>query len=386
MLSAFKDFISPLDTEVFYREYWEQKEAFIGSSDNARFQHYFKPTDFESVLTNRTLQWGQIQLANHNPAESWENLTNLPISYSTLKKAINQGDSIIINNLQSFWVPLARLCRSLERIFDFTVNANLYVTPPKSQGLSPHFDEQDVFVMQIAGEKTWNIYNNDYQLPLDINLEWLQQDHNHIKSRYALKPGDLLYIPRGVPHDAFSHDSTSIHITLAVSTVRWLGLINELLITAAENDIDLRKGIPIGFLNKDPNLLIHTLRERLERSLANMSVERVFERYADKLISRMYLFPRTSNLFSDDCAKPINLSSRVQQSETAYFFVQRSENSVTLKYPEGALTGPFEIEEAFQFISNNRDYCIGELPDSVDDETKVIIIERLVAENVLEIL
>ena len=38
------------------------------------------------------------------------------------------------------------------------VGANVYLTPPGTQGFAPHFDDVDVFLLQLEGRKHWRLY------------------------------------------------------------------------------------------------------------------------------------------------------------------------------------------------------------------------------------
>jgi ribosomal protein L16 Arg81 hydroxylase len=47
------------------------------------------------------------------------------------------------------------------RYFGCVVGSNVYYTPADSQGFAPHFDDVDVFVLQIEGKKHWKLYTPD---------------------------------------------------------------------------------------------------------------------------------------------------------------------------------------------------------------------------------
>jgi len=71
----------------------------------------------------------------------------------------------------------------------------------------------------------------------------------------VLEPGDLLYFPRGVIHQAVTQDENhSLHITVSTyQKTTWADLFEKMipqtLAAAAEEDVEFRKGLPIGYLN-----------------------------------------------------------------------------------------------------------------------------------------
>lgn len=56
---------------------------------------------------------------------------------------------------------------ALERQLGCLVGSNAYLTPASSQGLAPHYDDVELWVVQTAGTKKWRLYKNagGYQLP-----------------------------------------------------------------------------------------------------------------------------------------------------------------------------------------------------------------------------
>merc|ERR1719193_1484933 len=113
------------------------------------------------------------------------------------------------------------MCKSLRESF-YHVFAVLYLTPPDSQTAPVHNDDQDVFLMQIWGDKQWHLY--EAPQPLIFTEEMIGKSGPVTetlveKAQLTMKPGDLLYLPRGMPHEArTSKGSPSLHITVTMAT------------------------------------------------------------------------------------------------------------------------------------------------------------------------
>eukprot|EP00850_Spirogloea_muscicola_P016004 SM000127S26620 [mRNA] locus=s127:179954:183982:+ [translate_table: standard] len=117
------------------------------------------------------------------------------------------------------------------------VGANLYLTPEGSQGLEAHYDDHCVFVCQLAGQKQWKVYPAQVQLPRLYSVRSCPQVDNVHPCIFNLQPGDILYIPRGWPHEAFNvapkgkcnSSEPSLHVTFGVeveSPFQWEGLLH----------------------------------------------------------------------------------------------------------------------------------------------------------------
>ena len=147
--------------------------------------------------------------------------------------AINKGGfSLIINALEARWATVANFSRFIEQdVFPEHVSCNLYMTPkakpaqqrqheppPSSSGFESHWDWMDVIVMQISGEKLWSVAKTP-----KVQLSTKDQKHkptlqdmneylNYETGRYdefLLRPGDVLYIPRGFIHNASTVTTTA---------------------------------------------------------------------------------------------------------------------------------------------------------------------------------
>ena len=100
---------------------------------------------------------------------------------------------------------------------------NAYYTPRAAQGLPVHHDTHDVFVLQVSGEKRWLVYEPALELPLR-NQKYSAEMGGPGEPVHdlVLRPGDMLYLPRGWLHEALTSDSDSLHLTVGVNVVTWL--------------------------------------------------------------------------------------------------------------------------------------------------------------------
>lgn len=88
------------------------------------------------------------------------------------------------------------------------MNGCYLVTPPESQGLAPHWDDVDVFVLQMEGTKMWKLHErteseNQYPLTSSGDINFKDIDDAKLIMQCTLNPGDLLYFPRGTVEPFF---------------------------------------------------------------------------------------------------------------------------------------------------------------------------------------
>jgi hypothetical protein len=115
------------------------------------------------------------------------------------------------------------------------VQANAYVTPPQNQGFSNHYDVHDVFVLQIEGEKRWQIHAPVLPSPLrdqpwnDRRAAVAERARETPLIEAVLQPGDCLYLPRGFLHAATALGGVSTHLTIGVHSWTRFALAEQLL-------------------------------------------------------------------------------------------------------------------------------------------------------------
>ncbi|XP_010927052.2 uncharacterized protein [Elaeis guineensis] len=148
------------------------------------------------------------------------------------KEAFRDGYTIALRGMEFRSDKIAAIAEGLADLFGQpSVGANLYMTPPGSQGLAKHYDDHCVFVCQLFGCKQWIISPRPTSI-LPRLYDPIGSSHGPESSmcgsmQILLKEGDILYIPRGYPHEAHTvideyesgskaSNDFSLHLTLAV--------------------------------------------------------------------------------------------------------------------------------------------------------------------------
>ncbi|WP_321162912.1 cupin domain-containing protein, partial [Nostocoides jenkinsii] len=149
------------------------------------------------------------------------------LSDSKLLALFADGATLVLQGLHRTWAPISRFAGDLAAELGHPVQVNAYVTPAQNTGFSDHYDVHDVFVVQIAGTKTWRIRPPVLAHPLRTQ-PWenrkaaVQQAATRPPLiETTLQPGDTLYLPRGFIHAASARGEVSTHLTIGIHT--WTG-------------------------------------------------------------------------------------------------------------------------------------------------------------------
>ena len=159
------------------------------------------------------------------------------------------GASMVGNAVEEIDPTVGAVVDMLADRFAARAGANLYCSFQGVQAFASHYDNHEVFAVQCEGEKVWRIYRNRADAPLDPVLgdEAAQQRIDAAKgavlTEVRMRPGDLLYIPRGYFHDALASSAESLHLTFAVAPHSGRALFR-LLEDVALRDSAFRRYLP----------------------------------------------------------------------------------------------------------------------------------------------
>ena len=88
-------------------------------------------------------------------------------------------------------------------------------------GVGPHYDEYDVFLLQIEGKRQWRLGDFcDTNTPLQAHPQLRLLANMGVGSEWIVEPGDALYVPAKMAHDGVALD-TSITWSMGFRAPSW---------------------------------------------------------------------------------------------------------------------------------------------------------------------
>lgn len=229
--------LSPISTVDFFKDFWRKAPLFI--TEQHDFDEILTLQEIERYFSGPSLLYPYVRVVgNGNEVElaKYQIINNgsfVVLNKINLFNLLAEGNSLIIQAAQFQFPSLQSFVRELESELGFEINANVYITPRNARGFNPHYDTHEVLVLQIYGRKNWNIYHEiPFEAPIKGELTQQQREHylsTELVHRVELSAGNVLYIPRGVVHDAFCDTDVSIHVTLGLHPTLRLDLVKELV-------------------------------------------------------------------------------------------------------------------------------------------------------------
>jgi ribosomal protein L16 Arg81 hydroxylase len=378
--------LEPHSADEFFAERWEREPLVVTRDEPGRFDDLLSQADVERLVCSSGIRYPSFRLVRAGEKIALKDYTtDLPwrpdpltgtADVTRVLGEFEAGATIVLQALHHTWEPLARFCRSLEHVFEHPVQANAYFTPRDSQGLAVHHDTHDVFVLQVAGEKRWLVYEPAFPLPLK-------------KQRYrkelggpgppvhdvVLRPGDTLYMPRGWLHEAVTSATDSLHVTVGVNVYTWLDALKAALDECAD-DVDFRREAPGDGDMADE--LVARLQERL-------APDRVARRRRKRLVKsrRPILGGQLSQLRALD---GLAAGTLLERRDTVLADVESTDAGVTLSFEGRPLAFPAHLLSEIEFVAEAEEpFRPSDLPGELDDESRLVLVRRLVREGFLRI-
>ena len=379
--------IDPVEADRFFAEYWERKPLLVPRDEEGRFHDLLTIADVERRVTAGGLRHPAFRVVKEGATirlgDYAEDIPWAPTSFSGTAQAervaaqFEGGATIVLQALQHYHPPLAEFCRELERELGHTAQANAYYTPASAQGFKVHHDTHDVLCLQVEGEKRWLVYAPVLELPLKHQKYTAEMgDPGEPLMDVTMRAGDTLYLPRGWLHQAMTSDAPSLHLTVGVNVATWRDELREALDELAEEDVRFRQGV--GSEAVAPEGLFEALGERLRPEGVARRRRRAF--VEGRRAIREDLFDQLRALERLDVDTPL------MRRETVIADLDVGDGEAALSYEGRTLRFPARIAPEVEFmLDTDGEFAAADLPGRLDDESRLVLVRRLVREGFLRI-
>ena len=181
--------------DEFLQEYWQQKPLLIRQA----LPDYISPISPDE-LAGLALEEEVESLLVVGGGNNWS-LRHGPFTEQDFLELPKQDWTLLVQAVD-LWVPQVQQLLELFaflplwRLDDVMVS---FACPGGSVG--PHFDQYDVFLLQVAGTRRWQIGGQcDGSTPLKADCQIRMLESFSSREEWLLEPGDMLYLPPGIAH------------------------------------------------------------------------------------------------------------------------------------------------------------------------------------------
>lgn len=196
-------FASGMDANQFLEKYWQKKPLLIRGALNVdRFS--LSPEELAGLALEEDVE-GRLVLQAPNGALS---LVESPFATSDFTDLPTTGWTLLVQDVDKHLPELAAFLDHFDFIPSWRLDDLMISVAAPGGGVGPHVDQYDVFLCQVSGHRRWKLGTAGGHTELD-GTALRQIAPFRVAETVLLAPGDVLYLPPGIPHDGVAEDLCS---------------------------------------------------------------------------------------------------------------------------------------------------------------------------------
>lgn len=395
MRASFDDLLAPLDRAGFFGGYWERRHLFLHRGNPDAYGEIFALADIDRWLVAARPNPAHLLLIVP-PAASGQRAERKAlheVDTAQLYGAFQAGCTLVLEEVEKSWPAVAELAATVGEALSARVWVNSYLTPPDAQGVPVHPDVQDVLVLQVAGRKDWSIYEMAGESCRET-LTYRKQLRGPVAAamaepplleRATLEQGDLLYIPRGLPHKAAAPaGSPSLHLTVCIEPLCWLDLLKAAVEVASVEQSPLARSLPPGFVAdaRARDGMAESFARMLSLFQEHVSFERTLETVIKAQVAGAH-YPGDGHFAQLLRLSEVGAETWVERRTGLACLVERSPRSALISFAASQISGPLALAQAMEFVRDQLRFRVSQLPGGLSDEAKLVLVRRLIREGLL---
>lgn len=225
--------LSPLAVDEFLKNFWGQAFKHVPGHPD-KFAHLLPWHRLNEALEQHRLDFPRLRLTRDGqrlPPGSYISHGNsrqkrVPrLRYEKLTQELDRGATLVLDAVDELYESTRVLAEALELFFHERVQINAYASWKTSRGFDLHWDDHDVFILQVTGRKHWMVHGMTRAYPLAGDPKEPKPTEPPLWDQ-ILETGDLLYIPRGFWHVAYPLNEPTLHLTVGVHNRAGIDLLH----------------------------------------------------------------------------------------------------------------------------------------------------------------
>ena len=388
--------LAPTPMDAFKANHWDDAPLVIQGRGSSIYDGLLSIDEIDALIHQRSPGHPAFRLVKEGdevPASAYT-VDGVPWGTGTVSGFMNreatralmaEGCTFVMEAIQRAHPTIAQLSRHFEQTFHCPSPVNLYVTPPNARGFQPHFDVQNVFVLQVHGTKRWQVFDPHIRRPLPSQAVHGSVKPGELIHDITLEPGDLLYLPRGFVHVAHTTDQLSAHLSVSLMPHTWADVFRA-LVDSIPNDERFRSAIelqPNGPAEASEN------QERVFEQLVEAFVQGSDLEDALDLLGRQFVSTRlpdtAGQLIALEGPQTVTHDSTLRRCSGIIWRVDADNDHAHLHFHGKTISAPWSAIQSLRWIATADSFTPSEIPGNLSADTACQLAQHLVNEGFLTI-
>jgi 50S ribosomal protein L16 3-hydroxylase len=182
----------------FLRDYWQKRPLLIRNA----FPDFTPPLSPDDLAGLACMDGALARIVLHEAKRDRWTLRGGPFDDATFARLPKSHWTLLVQDVDKWDADTATLLEPFDFIPSWRLDDVMISYAVDGGGVGAHVDQYDVFLLQGLGRRHWSIdtrANPPTAFREDVELKLLREfNPTHA---WTLDPGDMLYLPPGVPHD-----------------------------------------------------------------------------------------------------------------------------------------------------------------------------------------
>jgi hypothetical protein len=384
--TRFHELIAPISIGEFFASHFERQHMVLAGRDPSRYTELLSIDWLDAYVDAHRPPYTQVFAIDAQRKIASEEFAGRDgrVDVARLYQLNASGATLVYRDLQEQSLPLARLCRSAEKVYGCPFFINAFLSPPHAQCFPIHHDSNDVFALQISGTKHWELYQPVVELPLaDQGCYEALTPHSCIE-QCILNEGDLLYVPRGFPHLVNSTDLPSLHVSLSSYPYTWTDVMTRAIAEFCRRDPAFRASLPAGFLQGSHTSDLQTTFACLARKFAELAdcssaISAIGEEFVR---SRPIMLPQ--HRIQVKVADKVTSDSEVGCRPDLIYILKEGPTELQLLCHDTEIKLPSKAAAALKYALGTNRFRIRDMPGELTLEDKLLLIITLMRQGLVQ--
>ena len=187
----------------FLREYWQKKPLLIRQA----FPGFVSPVEPEDLAGLACEDGVLARLIEHDKAKDAWRVRHGPFEEDVFPALPHHDWTLLVQDVDKWDADIRALIERFDFLPRWRIDDIMISFAAAGGSVGAHVDQYDVFLLQAKGHRRWQIdagTNPPLEFRNDVELKLLRDFHP--THDWVLEPGDMLYLPPGVPHHGVAED------------------------------------------------------------------------------------------------------------------------------------------------------------------------------------
>ncbi len=287
-----------------------------------------------------------------------------------LNARLRDGATLILDAAHEVSPPLQALCADLAAEYAASCQTNLYACWGTTQGFDVHWDDHDVFVVQVEGAKRWALYGSTREWPSYRDTKGAHAKPTEPIEEIVLEPGDLLYLPRGYWHAAVGMGVPTLHLTIGLTRKSGVDFLHWLAEEALSHDrarADL-------MLEQDDSVLGRQISELISAAVTSTDPFELGRRYRRHVQATLAQRPKLSFPFIGQAGDVLASETLIRMADGPRSLESANGGAAfVLRFRGVDYTLSAALEASFGRLASGSSLSVGAMEADVSDDVRPLV-------------